>query len=87
VGSRPRSEPSEHPVTAWLAIAAILLVSTGIFSAYLELNGMKELDLVLAEAPSISAESPLGASWQGTSGIESREAAVATSRWATGFSQ
>ena len=59
----------------------------GIFSAYLELNGTKELDLVLAEAPSISAEAPLSASLRGVGGIERREAAVATSRWATGFSQ
>jgi len=76
VGSRPRSEPSEHPVTAWLAIAAILLVSAGIFSAYLELHGTKELDFVLAEAPLISAAEPLDASSQS-----------AASRWATGFSQ
>jgi hypothetical protein len=87
VGPRPRSEPSEHPVTAWLGIAAILLVSTAIFSAYLELNGTKELDLVLAEAPAISAEAPLSASLQRVSDSESREAAVASSRWATGFSQ
>ena len=58
-----------------------------IFSAYLELNGTKELDLVLAEAPSISAEAPLSASFQSASESEIRGAAIASSRWATGFSQ
>jgi hypothetical protein len=65
-----------------MGIAAILLVSTGIFSAYLELNGIREIDLVLAEAPPISAGAPVSASSQGD---ESREAAVASSRWATVF--
>jgi hypothetical protein len=71
VEPRPRSEPSEHPVTAWLGIAAILLVSTAIFSAYFALNGTNELDLVLAEAPPSGATAPLHASLQS---------------WATGFS-
>ena len=57
-------------------MGAILLVSAGIFSAYLELNGTMELDLALAEAPSTSADVPLDASSQS-----------AASRWATGFSQ
>ena len=70
-----------------MGIAAILLVSTGIFSAYLELNGTKEFDLVLAEAPSTSAEAPLRASLQSANSDESREAAVASSRWATGLWQ
>jgi hypothetical protein len=50
-------------------------VSAGIFTAYLELNGTRELDLILAEAPSVGAEVPR------------LEAAIASSRWATGFSQ
>jgi hypothetical protein len=70
-----------------MGIAAILLVSTGIFSAYLELNGMQELDLVLAEAPATSAQVPLRASLQSANSDESREAAVASSRWATGLWQ
>jgi hypothetical protein len=72
VESRPRSEPREHPVTAWLAIAAILLASVAIFLAYLELNGTRDLEVVLAEAPSGGATAPLNASLQS---------------WATGFSQ
>jgi hypothetical protein len=87
VQPRPRSEPGEHPVTAWLGIAAILLASAAIFSAYLELHGTKELDLVLAEAPAIGAVAPLSASLQSVNSDESREAAIATARWATGFSQ
>jgi hypothetical protein len=70
-----------------MAIAAILLVSTGIFSAYLELNGTKEFDLVLAEAPPVSAGAPQRASLQSANSDECREAAVASSRWATGFYQ
>jgi len=72
VEPRPRSEPREHPVTAWLGIAAILLSAAAIFSAYFELNGMRDFEVVLAEAPSNGATAPLNASLQS---------------WATGFSQ
>jgi len=55
-----------------MAIAAILLVSVAIFLAYLELNGTRDLELALAEAPPSGATAPLNASLQS---------------WATGFSQ
>jgi len=61
VKSRPRSENSEHPVVAWLAIAAILLSSALIFGAHLELKGV---DLWLAEAHSSGADATLHASLQ-----------------------
>jgi len=54
---------------------------------HLELNGTKELDLVLAGAPSSSAQAPPGACLQSVNGDESQDAAIASSRWATGFSQ
>jgi len=59
-----------------MAIAAILLVTTGIFFAYLGLNGTRELKLVLSEAPAGGAAQAIDASSQS-----------AASRWATGFSQ
>jgi hypothetical protein len=71
VRPRPRSESSEHPITAWIGIAAILLVSAAIFLAYFELNGTRDFEVVLAEAPSTGATAPLNASLQS---------------WATGFS-
>jgi len=43
--------PSEHPLIAWLAIAAILLSSALIFAAHVELNGIEELPLAGAGAP------------------------------------
>jgi hypothetical protein len=58
VQPRPRSESGEHPVVAWLAIAAILLSSALIFAAHVGLNGIEEM-------PSGSAGPSLHASLQG----------------------
>jgi hypothetical protein len=68
---RPRSEPQEHPVTALLAVAAILMTGLAIFSVYLELNGIREIEVAFCPTPPISAGSPVHASLQS---------------WATGFS-
>ena len=69
---RPRSEPDEHRTTAWAGIAAIVMTVLVIFSAYLELNGTRELEGAFDTAPPISAGAPLHASLQ---------------NWATGFFQ
>jgi hypothetical protein len=53
---QPRPSP-EHPVVAWIAIAAILLSCTTIFAAHVELNGIEEM-------PSGGAGAPLHASLQ-----------------------
>ena len=73
-------------MVAALGIAAILLACTGIISAYVELNGTRELDAVLADAPPIRAEAPQRAPLQSAEHDESRDAAVASGRWAAGFS-
>jgi hypothetical protein len=51
VQPRPRSESNEHPVIAWLAIAAILLASAAILSAHAEVNGISEMPFSGAAAP------------------------------------
>jgi len=61
VESRPRSGPSEHPVIAWIAVAAILLSSAAIFGTHLEVKGV---DLSFSEPPSNGADASLHASLQ-----------------------
>ena len=73
-------------MVAGLGVAAIFLACAGIISAYVELNGTRELDAVLADAPPIRAEGPRGAPLQSAKNEESRDAAVASGRWAAGFS-
>jgi hypothetical protein len=70
-----------------MAIAAILLASVVIFLTHLELNGTKELERVIAEAPPTSADEPARAPSQGMSQEETRDAAVVTSRWVIAFAQ
>jgi len=65
--TRPRSE---HALTAWVGIAAMLAAGLVIFSAYLELNGIGEIEVALAGTPQLSAGAPIHASLQS---------------WATGF--
>jgi hypothetical protein len=69
VQPRPRSEPDEHPVVAWIALTAILLSSVAIFGAYLELKG---LDFLIVEAPSPRAQAALSASLWSVTGEETR---------------
>jgi len=69
VQPRPRSEPGEHPVIAWIALTAILLSSVAIFCAYLELQG---LDFPTVEAPSARAQAALSASLWSVTGEATR---------------
>jgi hypothetical protein len=71
MGPRRRREPGEHRLTAWAGIAAIVVTVLAIFSAYLELNGTRDIEEAFVNAPPISAGAPLHASLQS---------------WATGFS-
>ena len=82
---RYTQEPGrEHPVTAWIGIVAIAAAIAGIVWAYVQLNGLHELNDAIGIAPAAGATEVQLAS---SEGIASVCAAVASSRWATGFSQ
>jgi hypothetical protein len=74
----PRSpEPNgEHPVTAVLAVVAILLAILLISWARVEVHGTDDLAALVDEEPGHSTMSNEGAA----------ENEAASSRWATGFS-
>ena len=78
----PRSpEPNgEHPVTAVLAVVAILLAILLIAWARVEVHGTDDLAALVDEAPQPSSQH----STMSNSGAAENEAA--SSRWATGFS-
>ena len=78
----PRSpEPNgEHPVTAVLAVVAILLAILLIGWARVEVHGTDDLAALVDEAPPLSSER----STMSNSGAAENEAA--SSRWATDFS-
>jgi hypothetical protein len=77
----------EHPVTAGIGVAAIAAAMVAIFTAYLELHGTKEIDRARSDAPLTGAGHSFHASLQCSEEDLIREAAVTSSRWATGFSQ
>ena len=59
-----------------MAVAAILLAAALIFAAHLELDGTRELEVLLAEAPSTSADVIFHAPSPGVNREETHEAAV-----------
>ena len=75
----PRSpEPNgEHPVTAVLAVIAILLAVLLISWARLEVHGTADLEALVEDEPQSSSTMSNGAA---------AENEAASSRWATGFS-
>jgi hypothetical protein len=78
----PRSpEPNgEHPVTAVIAVAAILIAMLLIAWARIEVHGTDDLAALVEDVP----ERSTGHSTMSNTGAAENEAA--SSRWATGFS-
>lgn len=75
----------EHPIVAWVGILAVLVATLLILWARFEVHGTRDLEEALSQeaAPAKPKPSP-------EADKSSREAkvdeAVATGRWATGFS-
>jgi hypothetical protein len=78
-----REPGREHRLTAWIGIIAIAAAIVAIAWAHIELHGLEDLDKALDGAPATGAKFRLASS----EGIASVDAAVASGRWATGFSQ
>jgi hypothetical protein len=74
-GDFPRSPPpnGEHPVTAALAVVAILIAMLLIAWARVEVHGTDDLQALVDERSTMSNTAPA-------------ENEAASSRWATGFS-
>jgi hypothetical protein len=68
-----RGADREHPVTAVLAVIAILLAILLIAWARVEVHGTQDLEALVDEQPVVSHTGPA-------------ENEAASSRWATGFS-
>ncbi len=86
-GVPPPPRPNgEHPVVAFIAVLAIFLAILLITWARLEVHGTEDFEEVLAEPPPASA--PAEARVQPQKPDEEREvdAAVTSSRFATGLS-
>jgi hypothetical protein len=73
----------EHPATALLAVAAILLAMLLITWAALEIHGTAQLDAVVEQASEGSSAPPQVDSR--TEEERERDAAVVSNRWATGL--
>lgn len=81
----PSHEP-EHPIVAWIGVAAIVVAIIVIVWARLEVRGTSEIESALTPRP--HAVKPNAKPKAGNK-VEKRseaEAAAAKSRWATGFS-
>lgn len=79
-------DPHEHPVVAWIAIIAIIAAIVLIMWARLEIHGTDDLEAALAE-PSAQGERPGAPKPDPRPDEESEvDAAVMSSRFATGFS-
>jgi hypothetical protein len=78
---KPDSDP-EHPVIAWAGILAVLVATLLILWARIEVHGTSDLESAL------STEQKRGASPQADrkDGESEVDDAVATGRWAAGFS-
>jgi len=81
----PDSE-HEHPVVAWIAIAAIVCAIVLIAWARFEVHGTGDLQAALTEEPLAKAVSMPPAAGEVTGHQAQVDEAVAASRWATVFS-
>ena len=72
----------EHPVIAWLAVAAIVLVSLLITWARIEVHGTGDLEAALYEEPEANAPHQGDAAAQEARAVDE---ALATSRWVSAF--
>ena len=79
-------DPHEHPVIAWIAIIAIVAAMLLIAWARLEIHGTDDLEAALTE-PSAQGDLPLAPKADLKPDDERElDAAVTSSRFATGFS-
>ncbi len=72
----------EHPVIAWLAVAAIVLVSLLIAWARIEVHGTGDLRAALYEEPEANASHHGDAAARDARAVDE---ALATSRWVSTF--
>jgi len=81
----PESE-QEHPVVAWIAIAAIACTIVLIAWARFEVHGTSDLEAALYEEP-VAKPAPMPPAPGEAAGHQAQvDEAVAASRWATAFS-
>jgi len=81
----PESE-HEHPIVAWIAIAAVASAMLLIVWARFEVHGTRDLEAALIEAPD-ARPTPMPAAQAEESAHHSLvDEAVTASRWATAFS-
>jgi len=81
----PESE-QEHPVVAWIAIAAIACTIVLIVWARFEVHGTGDLEAALYEEP-VAKPAPMPPAPGEAAGHQAQvDEAVAASRWATAFS-
>ena len=81
----PESE-QEHPVVAWIAIAAIACTIVLIVWARFEVHGTSDLEAALYEEP-VAKPAPMPPAPGEAAGHQAQvDEAVAASRWATAFS-
>jgi hypothetical protein len=79
-------DPHEHPVIAWIAIIAIVAAMLLIAWARLEIHGTDDLEAALTE-PSAQGDLPIAPKADLKPDDERElDAAVTSSRFATGFS-
>jgi hypothetical protein len=72
----------EHPVVAWLAVAAIVVASLLIAWARFEVHGTGDLEAALYEEPEAKAPSHGDAAAKDALAVEE---ALATTRWVSAF--
>jgi hypothetical protein len=84
---KPESN-GEHPIIAWVSILAVLVAILLIIWARFEVHGTQDLEDALSQDAPSPAASNAKPSPQAdkSSGATKVDDAVATGRWATGFS-
>jgi hypothetical protein len=86
VFSHQHPDPHEHPVIAWIAIIAIIAAILLIAWARLEIHGTDDLEAALTETPALG-DLPVAPRLDLKPDDEREvDAAVTSSRFATGFS-
>ena len=82
----PDSHEPEHPVVAWVGIAAIVVAVLLIIWARFEVRGTSELESAFSGRPATVKPASKKAKPQEEAKRSEAENAAAKSRWATGFS-
>ena len=81
----PESE-HEHPIVAWIAIAAVACAMLLIVWARFEVHGTRDLEAALIEQPAARPTQMPAAQAEKTGHHSQVDEAVTASRWATAFS-